>query len=272
MDHTQIHGISLNQTVLHFIESTKPVDIIQCHESESNFVFTVSIDGSESVVFEGHVALLIDDNEYEGNIRAVAIAFKADAFNSVMKTRYGRHFKPFAEDNIFSSHSDCHALLHSLVIWIIQEYSKQNHLKNEEWLELENALLKLVIDSIDRRKQARPEDSAIKHEWFLELEQWIEKNLENSISVEDLSSVAGVSVRTIQKAFKEYRNCTPMDAVTQQRLIKARKMLSNPDEGLSVLDVAMELGYLHPSRFAAQYRKKFGENPSETLKRSKGEK
>ncbi len=265
----RIQIISLNQTILHFIKSTEPVDIIQCHESENSFVFTVSIDGAESVVFEGHVALLIDGNEYEGNVRAVVIAFKADIFNSAMKTCYGRHFKPFAQDNIFSSYSNCHALLHSLVLWIIQEYSKQNHLK-EEWLELENALLKLVIDSIERRKQARPEDSAIKHDWFLELEQWIDKNLENSISVEDLSLVAGVSVRTIQKAFKEYRNCTPMEAVSRLRLIKARKMLTNPDEGLSVLDVAMELGYLHPSRFAAQYRKKFGENPSETLNRSKG--
>ncbi|MGI9524564.1 MAG: helix-turn-helix domain-containing protein, partial [Hyphomicrobiaceae bacterium] len=52
------------------------------------------------------------------------------------------------------------------------------------------------------------------------------------------------------------------------RLDKARSRLSKGDRNASVTKVAMDSGFGHLGAFGADYRKKFGEPPSQTLQRS----
>jgi transcriptional regulator GlxA family with amidase domain len=77
-----------------------------------------------------------------------------------------------------------------------------------------------------------------------------------------------VSVRTLHAAFQERLATSPMTYVRTVRLDRARAELlrSDPHE-VSVTDVAMRYGFAHLSRFAQQYRDRFGELPSVTLHR-----
>ena len=53
------------------------------------------------------------------------------------------------------------------------------------------------------------------------------------------------------------------------RLRRAREALGAADrDATTVRAVAVGVGILHPSRFAAAYREAFGETPSETLNRA----
>ncbi len=266
----EIHQVELNQTFLHYIRHSSPVAIDQYCKEENGYQFNLSAASLKPVHLDGHSALLIQNAETGGQpdrIRVIIIGFKPSVLQEAMKKRYGIHFASIPWIPIIQENSTHHTLLHSLAVWIIQEQVKSIDTDGENWLHVENALLELFIDNLDRRNATRPEEFEIKRTWFTELEQWIAANLNDPIVLDDLALVAGVSVRTIQKAFREYRQCTPMDAVAQQRLVKAREMLVNPGEAMTVLDVAMNLGYLHPSRFASQYKNKYGENPSETLSR-----
>jgi AraC-like DNA-binding protein len=103
-------------------------------------------------------------------------------------------------------------------------------------------------------------------------ERFIEENAMKSITLAEVAFAAGVSARALQLAFRRFRNTTPMAHLRAHRLELARKELARVDcgSGSSVTSVANLLGFGSLSRFAADYKARFHESPSETLRCSFG--
>jgi AraC-like DNA-binding protein len=102
--------------------------------------------------------------------------------------------------------------------------------------------------------------------WQVRLvEEYICANWNQPITVEALATAAGASTRSVFKAFRDARDCSPMAFVKSVRLGHARRMLQQPDRGTSVVSVAFACGFLNPGHFARDYRLAFGELPSVTL-------
>jgi AraC-like DNA-binding protein len=98
--------------------------------------------------------------------------------------------------------------------------------------------------------------------------QYIESNAGKELTPEILARVGCVSVRTLHAAFQEQLGDSPMAYVRRVRLSHVRaELLASDPERARVIDVAMRWGFVHPSRFAQQYRQQFGEMPSVTLHR-----
>lgn len=93
---------------------------------------------------------------------------------------------------------------------------------------------------------------------------FIRQNLHKPIAVADIAEAAGTSPRSLQLCFQAELNLTPMRYLRQQRLIHARALIlsAGPDEMLG--DIAFRAGFSHFGRFSGEYRKYFGESPSET--------
>lgn len=84
-----------------------------------------------------------------------------------------------------------------------------------------------------------------------------------------LAAEVHLSVRALQAGFRRDLDTQPMTYLRHARLRRAREALAAADPSTTtVRAVAMHLGILHMSRFAAAYRDAFGETPSETLRRS----
>jgi AraC-like DNA-binding protein len=81
----------------------------------------------------------------------------------------------------------------------------------------------------------------------------------------DMAEVAGASIRRLQEGFRDYVGVSPRQFLTDIRLARVREDLLRGGDGLTVADVAMRWGLMHTGRFAAAYRRKYGESPSETL-------
>jgi len=85
----------------------------------------------------------------------------------------------------------------------------------------------------------------------------------------ELARLAGVSVRSLQEGFRRHVGVPPMTYLQQVRLAYAREELRHPRPGRdTVACVAHAWGFGHLGRFAAAYRERFGESPSETLRAS----
>lgn len=98
-------------------------------------------------------------------------------------------------------------------------------------------------------------------------EEFIDANADRPITIEDLSAHAGVSTRSLFAGFKKYRNTTPMAHLRFVRMRRAhRDLQSPPDKNTTVTEIALNWGFAHLGRFTAEYRKMFGESPSETLR------
>jgi len=77
-----------------------------------------------------------------------------------------------------------------------------------------------------------------------------------------------VSERTLEYAFLEKFKVTPKEYIKATRLNKVRtELLQNNSKDCKISTLALFHGFLHMGQFAADYKKWFGESPSETLKR-----
>jgi AraC-like DNA-binding protein len=92
---------------------------------------------------------------------------------------------------------------------------------------------------------------------------------QKAFTVADLAGYAGVSERSLHSAFRRQLGTSPMSYVRLRRLEQAHEELLrlDPSAGVTVTDVALRFGFTHTGRFAAAYRRRFGESPSTTLRR-----
>jgi AraC-like DNA-binding protein/tetratricopeptide (TPR) repeat protein len=90
---------------------------------------------------------------------------------------------------------------------------------------------------------------------------------ERRLSIGKLAAACGVAPRTLQKHFKQFVGKTPAELQREARMDRARRELLRAKPGVSVADVAASCGIRHLGRFAALYRQRFGETPSETHRR-----
>jgi AraC-like DNA-binding protein len=101
------------------------------------------------------------------------------------------------------------------------------------------------------------------------VEEYVEANWNRPITVEALASAADASARSVFKAFRDSRNCSPMAYVRSIRLAHARRMLQQPEPGTTVASVALACGFFNSGHFSLHYRLAFGEQPSRTLAASR---
>jgi AraC-like DNA-binding protein len=99
--------------------------------------------------------------------------------------------------------------------------------------------------------------------------KYIDEHLAEPISMTDLARHASVSIRSIQAGFREDLGTTPVAYIRDRRLDKVRHTLmeSLPTEGVTVARVAERWGFSNAGSFSVRYRERFGESPSQTLRR-----
>ncbi|WP_425293447.1 helix-turn-helix transcriptional regulator [Micromonospora cremea] len=87
-----------------------------------------------------------------------------------------------------------------------------------------------------------------------------------ALTVGDVAEALRVSVRTLQDCFRRELQTTPTAYVRACRLEAVHRALRAAGPGASVTTVALQHGFVHLGRFASDYRVRFGESPSTTLR------
>ena len=101
-------------------------------------------------------------------------------------------------------------------------------------------------------------------------EELIRSHPERPITVGDLANVSGVSARTLFEGFRRFRGTTPMALLRAVRLEQAHAELNAAPPTENIAAIAFKWGIVHLGRFAHDYRRRFGELPSDTLRRGRG--
>jgi AraC-like DNA-binding protein len=83
----------------------------------------------------------------------------------------------------------------------------------------------------------------------------------------ELAAASSTSVRSLQENFRRSLGTTPMRYLRDFRLEQVHKELLAAPENVTVTEVAARWGFVHFGRFAAAYRQRFAERPSDTIKR-----
>ena len=89
---------------------------------------------------------------------------------------------------------------------------------------------------------------------------YVETHLEDSISLQNLASTAGLSTSHFSRAFKQSEGMTPHRYLLHRRVRRALGLLA--ETTLAMSEVAMASGFADQSHFCRQFRKLVGATPS----------
>lgn len=94
-------------------------------------------------------------------------------------------------------------------------------------------------------------------------------NLQKPISLGDISKAVGVSSRSLQRKFVKYCNCSPIQFLHQIRLDALHQDLKNGITNyFGISDLMLKYQFNHFGRCSNYYKKRFGELPSDTIKKA----
>lgn len=97
-------------------------------------------------------------------------------------------------------------------------------------------------------------------------ENFILENAQKPITKKDIIEAAGVPDRTLYEGFKRFGKTSPMRYLKDLRMDRVREELLASDGVSTITDIAMRWWFTHLGRFSAEYKQRFGELPSETVK------
>ena len=98
------------------------------------------------------------------------------------------------------------------------------------------------------------------------MQEYIEEHYRETIRMEDLCRETSVGIRTLQRCFKEYFDLSISEYLKAVRLNAAyRELTVGHPSGSPVSTIALQNGFTNLGRFSIEFRKLFGQLPSEIL-------
>jgi AraC-like DNA-binding protein len=98
---------------------------------------------------------------------------------------------------------------------------------------------------------------------------FMEARIADLPTVADVAAACGVGVRALARGFEKHLGTSPLQYMLELRLQGVHDELLVGKQHSTVTDVAVHWGFTHLGIFAARYRERFGELPSETLRRAR---
>ena len=135
--------------------------------------------------------------------------------------------------------------------------------------EMEGALISALLFSAydDAPSQSAKLRSGGEPRWIKRVEEYIDACLTTPVTLADIADVAGVSARTVCRAFERKHGRGPIGFLKELRLdrVRAELLLADRKEA-KISEIAAHYGFVDPGRFSGMYKARFGETPSQTLK------
>ncbi|UWU26219.1 AraC family transcriptional regulator (plasmid) [Rhizobium sp. CB3060] len=133
---------------------------------------------------------------------------------------------------------------------------------------LTDALADFVLESIPHRYSAELGSSvaSISPRHIKRAIEFMRANLARSISIHEIADSCNVSMRSLQKGFQDFHMTTPMGFLQHLRFEAVHNDLQKSQTGDTVASLAAKWGFTHVGRFSADYKRRFGQSPSTTLR------
>jgi AraC-like DNA-binding protein len=100
-------------------------------------------------------------------------------------------------------------------------------------------------------------------------EEFMRAHCAEPIRMAQVADAAGCSLRTLEAVFRQFRGTTPLGALHGIRLEQVHRELSLAATDAPLAAIARRHGFTNASRFAAAFRRRFGETPTEVLRRAR---
>ncbi len=171
---------------------------------------------------------------------------------SNMMLEFSKGIIKISKDMNFSSTNDISKQLDKINAKRIPHYGKYSM-----YIEMVN-IANIIFDEIINNSFTCEKD-------MNDVVNYIERNIKNGITLEDVSTYANMSVYYLSKIFKKEMSINFITYITDRKIEIAKDMLSNTD--YPIINIAIELSYNEANYFSKAFKKKVGMTPSEYRER-----
>jgi AraC-like DNA-binding protein/tetratricopeptide (TPR) repeat protein len=123
------------------------------------------------------------------------------------------------------------------------------------------------MDGIERAERIAPDNRRLLPQHVKRALAYMRANMAERITLAGLASACGAPERSLLRQFQQFVGLPPLTYLRRLRLNTAKGALARPGGNEAISDIALRCGFVHLGRFATEYRRLFGETPSETRRR-----
>ena len=135
--------------------------------------------------------------------------------------------------------------------------------------ELGRLLQRLEAALLAREQQMAPRRESDAASLAESVRVYLQENYDRQVDLSALAESLGVSAPYLSKLFHEQTGTSPMRYLTDLRMSRARKLLT--DSGLTVREIAVRVGYPDPFHFSRSFKNAVGVSPAQFREQSRGE-
>ncbi|WP_353148142.1 AraC family transcriptional regulator [Chryseobacterium sp.] len=148
-----------------------------------------------------------------------------------------------------------------MIVKEILGYSKKGIMQK---LFLEAKIIKLLILIFEQFNEKDNQEVIPKTPEMIK--KFIDENYHRNIKAEEIARLMGVNQNIIRKEFKAQYHTTISNYISDLRMLKAKKLIT--DKEIMIKEIAIECGYEYLQNFTRAFKKKFGISP-ENLRNNK---
>lgn len=181
----------------------------------------------------------------------------------IIKLKYNENlFKTIQQKEAIEINPEDAYQMQQIVIGLCRSTEVDSELLTKE-------LPELLLKSIDRIAEELPKQlSSPRDIVFSKSISCIHQHLDQKFIASEICSDIEISERSLRYIFKEMTGLSPMKYIKNLKLNKARKDIKNAVDTVNINVIANNWGFNHSGQFAADYKKLFGEYPSQTAIKS----
>ena len=199
-----------------------------------------------------------------GEVNMQTIVIEEQLFNQYFYNFFGSTPSTILKDKRFSIKPDMISILEKIVdfwsAYLTNEFPKQtiqptyNRIESEILQQLFSCLM--FTPTTKKRKKFNTKS----------VRDLLHSNIEQFIDIPDIAKELNISESQLHCVFKKDYGMTPKKYLQNLRLnaIKRELLLADP-HAVNISNIAQKYNFFHMSHFSLEYKKLFGQTPSETL-------
>lgn len=192
---------------------------------------------------------------FEGAVEGVALAFEPVRFDNLLESAGGK-FSTQIVQSLAASPPKIEHLMRAL-----DQESKLPSTHDHFGLECIATAIALALSQHARAIATPPKAGPrLAPKQIRAVQSYVEEHLDQSITLAELASAAGLSSFHFLRAFRQSLGVTPGQYVLDRRMERARSLLKSSD--LSIAEVGIRVGFDYSSHFTRAFRRAVGIAPS----------
>jgi len=209
-----------------------------------------------------------DELDYlaSGENQIFGVAVESDFFFQSFLWYFGQPFEKTKGKRLAVKEEFVHLFILQIQRWM-KYFDSQHNQKTEieHYCSVEEEILGQLFSLI---RTIEPEPCKEKFD-LAKVRDVLHENIDNIYTISDLVNELDISPRTMQHHFQKKFGMTPKMYLHHLRLNAIRNELISGEPGRAkISEVALKYGFFHSSHFGSEYKKMFGETPSQTLERA----